>query len=192
MRSDWRAGNVGSGSRSPSRARVAGALVTLLLIGCGEAPQEAGERLERGTRPGIRFDPATIRPGDSVGVLVLDSVVARRNLVDSTRVGVARFRGRLELSGRVIRHPNEDLRGETACFEIDAESGARLPRWLHDERRAWFCFTNPREAAAALGPSDAEVEGTIMIDDYTIHRGFSDEVNSARFIERSGIGSTGR
>jgi len=173
----------------PSPRRVGGTLLALLIFGCGEAPvpEERAERPARETRPGIRFDPAAIRPGDSVGVLVLDSIAADPNLVDSTRVGVARFRGRLELSGRLTPHPDEDLRGESVCFEPDPGSAARMPRWLHDERRAWFCFSNPREAAAALGPAGegevTVVEATIVIDDFTIHRRFSDAVNSARFVE---------
>lgn len=148
----------------------------------------------REVRPGIRFDPATIRPGDSVGVLVLDSIAAARNLVDSTRVGAARFRGRLELSGSLMPHPDEDLRERTVCFEADPGSAARMPRWLHDERRSWFCFSNPDEASAALGlAGEGEAEGVgpvvefeIVIDGFTIHRGLSDEVNSARFVERAG------
>jgi hypothetical protein len=132
-----------------------------------------------------------------VGVLVVDTIAAGGNVVDSTLVGMARFRGRLELVGRVMPHPDDDLRGESVCFEAGEESAARMPRWLHDERRSWFCFSNPGEAASALGRAAGgraagEANATIVVDDFTIQRGLSDEVNSARFIERRGTGAPER
>jgi hypothetical protein len=136
------------------------------------APTEAA-------RPGIRFDPATTRAGDRIGVLVLDSIQARPTIVDSTHVGVARFRGSLELTGRSMEHPDADLRDVEVCFEADAASAARIPRWLHDERRAWFCFTNGADAEKALA---RQGEVTIVIDQFTINRGLTDAVNSARFV----------
>lgn len=143
-------------------------------------------------RPGLRFDPAIVRRGDSVGVLVVDSVYARRTVVDSTYVGMVRFRGQIELSGRTIPHFDSDLRHESVCFEADSASAARLPRWLHDERRSWFCVSNPREAMRALGPLSTDVDARIIIADFVIHRGLSDEVNSARFVERVGTDPPGR
>ena len=61
-------------------------------------------------------------------------------------------------------------------------SAARLPRWLGDERRPWFCFENRDAAARALGPPSEGVQATIVIERFTIHRGGSDEVNSASFV----------
>ena len=181
---------------------AAGALVvSWLLIGCGEgavrdpadgADSEASAApLERLERPGLRFDPATIRRGDSVGVLVVDSVYARRTVVDSTYVGMARFHGQIELSGRTIPHFDSDLRHESVCFEADSASAARLPRWLHDERRSWFCVSNAQEATRTLGPPGTEADARIIIEDFIIHRGLSDEVNSARFVERVGAEPSG-
>jgi hypothetical protein len=124
-------------------------------------------------------------------VLVVDSVHARRTIVDSTWVGLARFRGQIELSGRTITHFDADLRHESVCFEADSASAARLPRWLHDKRRSWFCFANPQDAARALGPPGTEVDASIIIEDLVIHRGLSDEVNSAHFVERVGTDPPG-
>lgn len=183
---------------SSSRFAVGACILSLVLIACGEAPvpdpaEEASPDVsapppERSEPPGIPFDPATVRPGDSVGALVVDSVVARRNVVDSTYVGMANFRGRLELSGRTIPHFDSDLADGNVCFEADSASAARLPRWSHDERRPWFCFSNPAEAATALGPPGAAVDATIVIEDFSIQRGLTDEVNSARFVERVSAG----
>jgi hypothetical protein len=134
--------------------------------------------------PGITFDPAAFRPGDVIGVLVLDSIDARPNIVDSTHVGTAWFGGEIELQGRTMPHFDADLRASAVCFEADAASAARLPRWLHDERRPWFCFANAAAAAAALGPPGVEVEAAVVVDRFTIHRGLSDQVNSARLVRR--------
>ncbi len=138
-------------------------------------------------RPGIRFDAGTIRPGARVGELVLDSIAARRATIDSVFVGVAHFRGEIELTGATIQHPDPDAR--PLCFEADSASAARLPRWEGDERRAWFCFENQAGAIRAIGPSSDGVAAAIVIDRLTIHRGFSDQVNSARLIRGAAAGA---
>jgi hypothetical protein len=162
----------------------------LCLAACGDGGKQtvpndtvAGEpSAPRGPRPGARFDPTSIQPGDTVGALVTVSVEVRRTAVDSISVGVARFRGSVELNGWTLRHPDSDVRDVARCFEADSASASRLPRWAGDERRPWFCFANQAEAARALGPSSDRVPATIVIEDFTIYRGMSDEVNSARFV----------
>lgn len=154
-------------------------LLVLALVACGETPRTDAPAAEP-FRPGIRFDPATLRSGTSVGTLVVDSVTARTTPVDSTYVGTARFRGEIELSGQTLRHPESDV--QAICFEADSLSAARLPRWQGDERRPWFCFTNDAEARRALGPPSEGVGATVVIDRFTIHRGLTDEVNSARLV----------
>jgi len=166
------------------RPLAAWCLGLLVGPGCGDPSPDATPPADAASteaaRPGIRFDPGTLRPGARIGTLVVDSVEARRSVVDSTYVGLARFRGALELSGRTLRHPDPDSRA--TCFEADAASAARMPRWSGDERRAWFCFENGTEAAQALGPPSEGVEATLVVDRFTIHRGLTDEVNSARFV----------
>jgi hypothetical protein len=130
--------------------------------------------------PGVRFDPATLRAGTPVGQLIADSVAAARAVVDSTYVGVARFRGQLELNGWTRRHPDTEL--SEICFEADSASAAQLPRWSGDERRSWFCFVNRAEAARALGPPSDSIPATVVIEQFTINRGLSDQVNAARFV----------
>lgn len=161
--------------------------ITLVRAACDSTPTPAGvaaiDVLPRvAPRPGIRFDPATIRKGTSVGALVLDSITAHRSVADSTHVGMARFRGEIQLAGWTMRHPDPDANRVFTCFEADSSSAARLPRWGGDERRPWFCFSNRAEAAQALGPPSEGVPATIVIDQFTIHRGMSDEVNSAHFL----------
>lgn len=141
-------------------------------------------------RPGIRFNPATLRKGASVGALVLDSIIVRQAVVDSAYVGMARFRGEIQLTGWTMRHPDPDAYRVFTCFEADSSSAARLPRWRGDERRPWFCFSNRAEAAQSLGPPSEGVPAAIVVDQFTIHRTMSDEVNSARFLRlaRRGAG----
>ncbi len=153
---------------------------------CDEMPVAAGgaaiDVVAHGTpRPGIRFDPSALRRGARIGTLIVDSIDARRAL-DSTWVGAAWFRGRIQLSGWTIRNPDPDLYRMVTCFEADSTSASRLPRWSGDERRAWFCFANRVEAVRALGPPSEGVPATIVVEEFTIHRGLSDEVNSVRFV----------
>jgi hypothetical protein len=168
--------------------------VLLLVVGltaCTEAGRADGRTTDsaavaptaaRGARPGIRFDPAVVRPGTTVGELVVDSIETRRTVVNSTIVGVARFRGEIQLSGLTLRHPDADLRTVASCFEADSASAAQMPRWSGDERRSWFCFENRDEAIRALGPPSEGIPATVVIGRFTIHRGVSDEVNSARLV----------
>jgi hypothetical protein len=146
-------------------------------------------------RVGVIFDPSRVRAGDSIAGLVVDRVSVSRAVVDSSFVGDIAFRGEIELSGRTFPHFDADA-SDAACFEADSASAAELPRWAGDRRRAWFCFSNAAEATRALGPSRAERPARIVITDFVIHRGLSDQVNSARFVRvvapRSAAGSSDR
>jgi len=133
-------------------------------------------------RPGIRFDPSTLRRGARIGTLIVESIDTRHVMADTTWVGTVRFRGEIELSGWTLRHPEPDLYRVLTCFEADSMSAAQLPRWSDDERRAWFCFSNRAEATRALGPPSEGVRATIVIDEFTIHRSPPDVVNTGRFV----------
>ena len=170
-------------------------LFELGLTSCREADRTATPRTDtipsagaaRPRRPrqhGLRFDPAALRPGTRIGEVVTDSVAARPSPIDSTYIGVARFRGQIELSGWTIRHFDADARDIESCVEADSASASRLPRWLGDERRPWFCFENPADAMRSLGPPSDGVPVTLVIERFTIHRGHSDQVNTARFVRR--------
>ena len=154
----------------------------ILSPGCLPAALLLWSGCARGTpprAPGVPFDPEALKPGDRVGTLVVDSRDVRLAL-DSIWVGTVRFRGELTLDGRTMRHPDSDVVAH--CFEADSVSAAGIPRWAGDQRRPWFCFSNPDAAAGTLGPASEGGTATIVIDEFTIHRGLSDEVNSARFV----------
>ena len=180
--------------RIPARVAAGVCLLGLALAACGEERQTETSRvatirsattasLAAPSQPGIRFDPVALRPGTPVGELVAESVDARRTPLDSSYVGVARFRGRMRLSGWTLRNPDPDLYDVAVCFEADSASASRLPRWSGDERRPWFCFGNRHDAARALGPASEGVPATIVIERFTINRGLSDQVNSAWFVQ---------
>lgn len=184
-------------SSSPRSACSLVPALTFILFACSEAPRtdDRGvdsvpvpasgapvpdpQRLTGNRIAGVRFDPTEVAVGARIGTMSLDSIEVR-TAHDSTRVGTARFSGVVELSGAKLRHFESD--SDALCFEADSASAARLPRWAGDERRSWFCFTNRAAAQSALGPPGDSTRATIVIDRLTIHRGLSDEVNSARFV----------
>jgi hypothetical protein len=122
-----------------------------------------------------------------VGNLEIEHIEATR-AVDSSWVGTARFRGVLTLRGRTIPHLEQDARA--VCFEADSSSAARLPRWSGDERRSWFCFENLAEAARDLAGPGLVRAATVRIDRFTIHRGLTDQVNSARLVNVVSVDAT--
>jgi hypothetical protein len=132
-------------------------------------------------RIGIVFDPGSARVGDSVGVLELASISASRPPATNVMVGTAVFEGELRLTGRTLRH-HDHPEVRTVCFEADSASAMTMPRWADDRRRAWFCFSNMERAAAQLAAPGVERAAEIVIDHFSIHRGMSDEVNSARLV----------
>lgn len=174
---------------APRLLRCARHILLFALAACdgrGQPENVAADSAEpiaptRQTR-GIEFNAATLKSGDRVGELVADSVSAQQAAVDSTYVGTARFRNKITLGGHTVRHPDADLSRTAICFEVDSASATRLPRWSGDERRPWFCFENRAEAARSLGSASEGAGATIVIDRFTIHRGMSDQVNSARLV----------
>jgi hypothetical protein len=84
-----------------------------------------------------------------------------------------------------------DSHSHAVCFEADSASAASLPRWEGDERRPWFCFENGAAAAKLLGAPEEERDAPIVIDRFTIHRGLSDQVNSARLVRVVNSSSSG-
>jgi hypothetical protein len=139
------------------------------------APPEPG-------RPGVRFDPSTVHVGQQVGGLVVDSVAISTAFGDTVRVGTVRFRGEVALSGNTVRHFDADAGDAAHCFEADSISASSLPRWAGDERRPWFCFSNADASQRLLGSPSEGVRFTVRIERFTIHRGFSDQVNSATLV----------
>ena len=167
----------------------------LLLAACGpeaevDTTQRASERtpgspVARDTlRPGIRFDPATVAVGQRIGVLTVDSVSVSPAFNDSVLVGTVRFAGELTLTGSVMAHFDADAQDAPSCFEADAAGAATMPRWSGDERRPWFCFSNAAEAVRLFDGAKAGEVLTVTIREFTIHRGFSDQVNAAELVAR--------
>ena len=124
-----------------------------------------------------------------VGDLVADSVAARQVAIDSAGeagmiatlawVGTARFHGQLTLRGRLLKHPDPDVR--LLCFEADSASAAVMPRWAGDERRAWFCDSNVKAERLVRGRREGQ-SLEVVIDQFVIRRSFSDDVNTARVV----------
>jgi hypothetical protein len=160
------------------RARLA--LVAAVAMSCTSDDASTGAaRRERPATPGIVFDPAAVREGDTVAGLRVAAHDVRR-ASDGAPVGTVRFQGLVAVRGRTMAHPDPDV--ADPCFLADSASSARLPRWAGDARRSWFCFANAADARALLGAPGESRVATITVDDFTIHYAPSDVVNSARLL----------
>lgn len=196
-------------------ARLAPAAVTFTLVLCAAcersdhdverdaaiAEDTASPKLTPGgaervpRREARHFDAGALSVGDTVlGLRVVRMDVARV-FEDSVWSGSVQFAGEITLTGTYERHfdyPEVDA----VCFWIaDLQSINRLPdfapdAWTSSNQRTWFCFTNPVQARAALGSGVEPRTATIVVDDYTNHRIFSDVFDTARLVRvlQSGTG----
>ena len=180
-------------ARLPNRARAV-AVLALLLSACRAVPDDTASappaaqtdtpavaEPARTPRPPHVFDPDSVQVGDSVVGLRIEAMGVQR-AYDGKPVGDVRFAGEARVRGRYQRHPDTDV--DLLCFFTDAESGMRLPRFPHDERRPWFCFANQQDARRMLRtpPDTGPAAIVIVIDRFAYHFGYSDGFNQARLV----------
>jgi hypothetical protein len=134
------------------------------------------------------FDPGSLAVGDVVlGVRVVDLDV-RRVFEDSVWAGYVRFAGELALTGVFQQHFDYPEPAEL-CLHVDnAASVRRVPAfapdtWTAPNRKSWFCFTNNDAVRERLGTGEPPLRATIIVDDYTARREFSDVFDTARLVD---------
>jgi hypothetical protein len=139
------------------------------------------------SRPGnqaeaYRFDPSRLQVGDRLlGLDVISTDVSAFG--SDAYVGTVSFSGDITVQGTYS--PQTELVGSDRpipCFFVNDASNSQLPRFENDERRPWFCFTNPEDVKAAFGHSTAEQDATIVINAYTTVYIPSDVYNEAQFV----------
>jgi hypothetical protein len=133
------------------------------------------------------FDPGRLAVGDTfLGLRVVERDV-RRVFDEAVWSGRVRFAGEITVSGVYHRHFDYPEPAEL-CFRVDDEAEKnRIPAFAPDEWTSpnevtWFCFTNGGAARRLLGPGDVPRRATIVIDDYTVLREFSDVYDTARLV----------
>lgn len=171
-------------------------LIVGLLIGCNspqgnpnQSPAPSGSSSSApsaSTAPTTNsnvFNPAQVKPGDSVAGLTIVAIEATP-YQDRGYVGTAKFRGETTVSGTYKLAPDAaDAGTGNPCFFADAASASKLPRFANDERVPWFCFTNAAAVEQALGqPTATGKQVTIAIADYETVYQPSDVVNQAKFV----------
>jgi hypothetical protein len=182
-------------ARLPKRA-CALAVLALLLSACRAAPDGTGSappqpdtpavsQPARTPRPPHVFNPDSVQVGDSVVGLRIDAMEVQRPY-DGKPVGNVRFAGEARVSGRYQRHPDTEV--DLLCFFADTETGMQLPRFPHDERRPWFCFTNQEDARRMLRTPPDTGQTAIVVDGFAYHFGYSDGFNQARLVRVEGDG----
>ncbi|HEY9818543.1 MAG TPA: hypothetical protein V6D20_22455 [Candidatus Obscuribacterales bacterium] len=148
-----------------------------------EVPPE-DEPADDGNQP-TSFDPQAVQVGDRIAGLELTGLEVMFH-GDNNQIisGWAEFEGTTTVSG--IYDPEFLFPGAlegTPCFNVD-ETRSSLPRFDFDERRLWFCFSNPEAAIAAFPGATDEIDATIAIANYRIDYAPSDVVNTAEFVQR--------
>lgn len=166
-----------------------------------EEPPDGGRRQEPETEATL-FDFDEIEPGDRVAGLTVrsvgpvDSSAEAAGPLDPTAVTNAsvEFSGEVVVTGEYVAWTEEEHRERSdvagyynprhrVCLRnLDERSLARLPRMRGDRRTPSFCFSNPEEAAEALGEGTAG-KATVLIDEYDINLFPSEVANMAHLVE---------
>ena len=151
------------------------------------APRTPGGELRIPDRESYHFDPGAVQVGDSVLGLKIREKDVHRVFDDSVWSGIVRFAGELELTG--VYQPHFDYpEPAELCFQVtDSASVRRIPQfapdaWSSAGMKRWFCFTNPEQARAALGPPEQPRKATVVVDDFTVVRQFTDAYSTARLV----------
>lgn len=160
------------------------ALVLALLAIAGSGVHGCGQR-DQGAIPGAPsadsnlFDPGRLRVGDRVHGLVVEDL-RLQTAYDSTLVGSVVLGGEVGVRGTRIRHFDGEV--DAVCVELDSLSDRRLPRWVGDTRRRWFCFSNDSFARRALEgvPIGAAME--FVIRRLQVVRSYSDAFDTAELV----------
>ena len=146
-------------------------------------PDSSAARTDSATAmPGVRFDPATVREGNTVAGFRVGRVDITDAGGETGHVGTVRFLGEATISGTKRPHPDYP-EVTTVCMDVDSASAAKLPRWPNDRRTPWLCFENQEDAIRLVGPAGTDREPiTVLIDVYQTPRQFSDVYNTARLV----------
>ena len=151
-------------------------LLVPILLGCADREGAASNY----------FDAGTLQVGDTVLGLRVVSKEVNRVFEDSVWAGDVKFEGEVEVSG--VYQPHFDYPEPNAlCFHLDSISALRIPefapdKWSSANGKPWFCFNNPDQARALLGPPDSVRFARIVIDRYHQTRHFTDAVDGAELI----------
>ena len=139
------------------------------------------------------FDPGAVAAGDTVAGLSIAAMDVQRVFEDSVWTGSVRFAGEVELTGVYQAHFDYPEPAE-ACFHPDSASAARIPRfepdaWTSANGKTWFCFDDAASAERALGDPHAYRWASIVVDDYRLHRAFTDAYDVARLVRVLDVGA---
>jgi hypothetical protein len=123
--------------------------------------------LPQQTGSGNLFDPATIRPGDSVAGLSAESVKPGTHGVNSVSV---QFRGSKEITGRfeVLDLETEAYNPGDVIFTVDDKSAATLPKakTFHEVPNRFALQFHTRADKSKFGEAGSTGTGSIVISDY--------------------------
>jgi hypothetical protein len=194
-----------TGARTSFKGRPAHfVLLALLFTACGgdggqtaqdppadtlpqaEVPLTPGGATAVPTAAARHFDAGSIQVGERFRELVLVESEVTRVFDDSVWAGRVRFAGEITVAGVYQRHFDWP-EPAALCFHVDASSADAVPAfkpdsWTSPNAKVWFCFTNEDAVRTLLGSGETPRHATIVVDDYTVRREFSDVYDTARLV----------
>ena len=109
--------------------------------------------------------------------------------------GMDDYTGQITVSGKYSRHFDDEVMGDSVCFDVNGPTAKLIPRKKGDERNTWFCFRNQQTAvntfkiAKKPGNRHCGYEGTatVTIKQYSVYTEISDGADLAQLISAKNI-----
>ena len=105
------------------------------------------------------------------------------------------YSGQITVSGKYSRHFDDEVMGDSVCFDVNGPTAKLIPRKKGDERSPWFCFRNQATALKtfkipkkpAKGYCEYRGKATVTVNQYSVYREASEGSDMAQLLGTKNI-----
>ena len=105
------------------------------------------------------------------------------------------YTGQITVSGKYSRHFDDEVMGDSVCFDVNGPTAKLIPRKKGDERGPWFCFRNQATALKtfkipkkpAKGYCEYRGKATVTVNQYSVYREESEGSDMAQLLGTQNI-----
>ena len=105
------------------------------------------------------------------------------------------YSGQITVSGKYSRHFDDEVMGDSVCFDVNGPTAKLIPRKKGDERSPWFCFRNQATALKtfkipkkpAKGYCEYRGKAMVTVNQYSVYREASEGSDMAQLLGTQNI-----